>query len=88
VGAGESSLADARAKVARMHALLTTIRAAFDCPPSTSIWERILALEEPTTAEAKAVAVRDYGAAIDAVSELLELGRSSFEPRFAGGGSR
>jgi len=88
VSAGEKSLEAALADVAKMHSLLTTIREAFDCPPSTSIWERILALEEPTTAEGRDVAVRDYAGAIDAVSRLLELGRSTFEPRFAGGGSR
>ena len=88
VNAGESTLEDATAKVAKMRALLATIRTAFDCPPTTSIWERILALEEPTSAEAKSVAIRDYAVAIDAVSELLELGRASFEPRFAGGGAR
>ena len=88
MNAGESTLEDATAKVARMRALLATIRSAFDCPPTTSIWDRILALEEPTSAEAKSVAIRNYAVAIDAVSELLELGRASFEPRFAGGGAR
>jgi uncharacterized protein len=88
VSSGDVSLDDALAKVATMRALLTTIREAFDAPPSTSIWERILALEEPETTEDKALALRDYGAAIAAVGELLELGRAEFEPRFAGGGSR
>ncbi len=88
VRAGESTLEDAERTVARMRELLSSIRAAFDCPDATSIWERILALEEPATAEQGAVVARDYAAAIDAVGTLLELGREHFEPRFAGGASR
>lgn len=87
VSAEACSLDDALAKIARMRALLTAIRDAFDCPATTSIWERILTLEEPTTAEGASVAARDYAAAIAAVGELLESGRADFEPRFAGGGS-
>lgn len=88
VAAGDCSIDEALERVALMRALLATIRAAFDAPPSVSIWEKILALEEPDTAEGKALALRDYGAAIEAVGELLELGRAHFEPRFAGGGAR
>lgn len=88
VGAGGASLEDALAKVARMRSLLAAIRAAFECPVTTSIWERILTLEEPTTAEGASVAARDYAEAIAAVGELLELGRAEFEPRFAGGAAR
>jgi hypothetical protein len=68
-----------------MRELLATIRSAFDCPETTSIWERILSLEEPTTEEAKLVAARDYASAVEAVAELLEVGRAELEPRFAGG---
>lgn len=88
VADGERSLDDAFAKVGRMRALLATIRDAFECPPETSVWERILALEEPETASNTARARRDYASAIDAVGELLELGRAEFEQGFAGGGSR
>jgi Fe-S-cluster containining protein len=88
VSAGGCSLEDALAKVARMRELLAAIREAFDCPETTSIWERILSLEEPTTPEGASVAARDYAGAIAAVGELLEVGRTHFEPRFAGGGSR
>jgi Fe-S-cluster containining protein len=88
VAAGEASLEEGLARVARMQALLETIRVGFDCPPSTSIWECILALAEPTTPEGARIAARDYAGAINAVSELLELGRATFEPKFAGGGTR
>jgi uncharacterized protein len=87
VASGAQSLDDARAKVAEMRRLLATIREGFDCPPETSIWEKILSLEEPTP-EGAAVAARHYASAIDAVGALLELGREHFEPRFAGGGAR
>lgn len=87
VAAG-APLADALATVGRMHELLGIIRAGFACEPGASIWERILAMESPTTAaEERAAAVR-YGPAIQAVGELLALGRAAFEPRFAGGGRR
>ena len=88
LAAGECSLAEARAKVALIRALLATIREGFDGPPGTSIWEKILSLETPATAEEAAIAARDYAGAIEAVGTLLELGRASFEPRFAGGASR
>jgi Fe-S-cluster containining protein len=88
LSAGGCTLEEALAKVAKMRELLATIRSAFDCPETTSIWERILSLEEPTTEGAKLVAARDYASAIDAVAELLEVGRAEFEPRFAGGGAR
>ena len=88
VSAGERDLETALGHVQTMRALLATIRAAFDCPEETSIWERIMALEEPDSAEGAALALRDYGNAIDAVGALLALGRAEFEPRFAGGGSR
>jgi Fe-S-cluster containining protein len=88
VAAGECSLDDARSKVATMRRLLATIREGFECPPETSIWQKILSLEEPTSPEEAAIAARDYAAAIDAVGALLELGRAAFEPRFAGGGAR
>jgi Fe-S-cluster containining protein len=85
LASGARSAAEAAATVARMRELLELVRAAFDCPKETSIWEAILALEEPATAEGEAQARKDYGAAIDAVGALLELGRAEFEPRFAGG---
>lgn len=88
LSAGGCTLEEAIAKVEKMRELLAAIRSAFDCPPTTSIWERILSLEEPTTDEGKLVAARDYARAIEAVAELLEVGRADFEPRFAGGGSR
>jgi Fe-S-cluster containining protein len=88
LSAGDCTKDEALAKVTRMRNLLAQIRAAFDCPATTSIWERILALEEPTTEEGKLVAARDYASAVAAVAELLELGRAEFEPRFAGGGAR
>jgi Fe-S-cluster containining protein len=86
--ADECSLDDATANVAKMRELLATIRTAFDCPESMSIWKRILAMEEPKTPEEAAAASQKYGDAIAAVGELLALGRATFEPRFAGGGSR
>jgi Fe-S-cluster containining protein len=88
VSAGARSMDEAIAAVTQMRELLTTIRTAFECPPPMSIWERILAMEEPKTPEDAAVASRKYAGAIAAVGELLALGRARFEPRFAGGGSR
>ncbi|MDB5212612.1 MAG: hypothetical protein JWO86_539 [Myxococcaceae bacterium] len=88
VSAGERTMDDATAKVTQMRALLASIRTGFECPESMSIWERILAMEEPQTAEGAAAAARKYAVAINAVGELLALGRAEFEPRFAGGGSR
>lgn len=86
--AGERALDEATADVRTMRELLTTIRAAFECPEPMSIWERILTMEEPKTPEEAALASAKYGEAIRAVGELLALGRASFEPRFAGGGTR
>ena len=88
VNAGACSLAEAQEPIAAMRALLATIRQAFEIREGDSIWEKILTLEEPATPEAAALAVVRYGPAIAAVGELLTLGRASFEPRFAGGGSR
>lgn len=88
VDAGERTPGHARTAIASMRELLVTIRAGFEVPDGVSIWESILALEEPTTAEGAAEAARRYGPAIDAVGALLALGREEFEPRFAGGGSR
>ena len=88
VGAGDGTLDDALANVKKMRELLSAIRVAFDCPESMSIWERILAMEEPKTPEEASAASLRYGEAIAAVGELLALGRAAFEPRFAGGGSR
>ena len=88
VNAGACSLTEAREPIAAMRALLVTIRQAFEIREGDSIWEKILTLEEPATPEAAALAVVTYGPAIAAVGELLTLGRASFEPRFAGGGSR
>ena len=87
VTAGECTLDEALAQVSRMHALLGAIRAAFEVPATASIWERILALETPAPADESALADK-YGAAVEAVGELLELGRARFEPRFAGGGAQ
>jgi Fe-S-cluster containining protein len=87
VRAGESTLDEGVANVAGMRALLATIRGGLDCPDTTSIWEKILELEEPAGADA-AAAARDYAAVIAAVGELLNVGRAVFEPRFAGGGTR
>jgi Fe-S-cluster containining protein len=84
----ECTLDDAVANVTKMRELLATIRAAFECPEPMSIWERILAMEEPKTPDEAAVASARYGEAIRAVGELLALGRAAFEPRFAGGGTR
>jgi Fe-S-cluster containining protein len=84
----ECTLHDAVTNVTKMRELLATIRAAFECSETTSIWERILAMEEPKTPEEAALASAKYGAAIRAVGELLAVGRAAFEPRFAGGGTR
>lgn len=88
LAASECTFVDAVADVKRMRELLATIRVAFECPDTMSIWERILAMEEPTTPEAALEASRKYAAGIAAVGELLAVGRASFEPRFAGGGAR
>jgi Fe-S-cluster containining protein len=88
VAAGNTTLEEALANVKKMRQLLVVIRVAFECPESSSIWERILAMEEPKTPEEASAAVLRYSGAIAAVGELLALGRTVFEPRFAGGGSR
>jgi Fe-S-cluster containining protein len=88
VSVGARSMDEAIAVVTQMRSLLTIIRIAFECSSSMSIWERILAMEEPTTPEAAALASRKYAGAIAAVGELLALGRAEIEPRFAGGGAR
>jgi hypothetical protein len=76
---------DALAKVARMHALVATLREAFEAPAGSSLWARIMALEEPEGADAAREAAARYADAIAAVGELLELARRSFEPKFSGG---
>ncbi|GAC1523130.1 MAG: hypothetical protein NVS3B10_23190 [Polyangiales bacterium] len=88
VVAGQRRLEEAIANVTTMRELLATIRGAVACPETTSIWARILGMEEPKTAEEAALASAKYGEAIRAVGELLALGRAAFEPRFAGGGTR
>lgn len=84
VAAGEATLAQALLHVAEMQALLAKIRDVFDVAEGASIWEAILALEDPTPEQQRASG-RDFEAAIDAVAKLLEVGRATFEPRFAGG---
>ena len=86
--ASEETFDEAVAAVRKMRDLLATIRLSFECPDTMSIWERILAMEEPATPEAALEASRKYASGITAVGELLALGRERFEPRFAGGGSR
>jgi Fe-S-cluster containining protein len=87
--AGTTSEGQARGNVARMRTLLATIREAFDLPATTSVWEAILALEASVSYEqATAAARKKYDTGIDAVTELLTLGRTAFEPAFAGGGGR
>lgn len=84
---GLTTEGDARASVARMRALLAVIRGAFDLP-SGSIWEAILALEEPEPVDPMSPAGRKLDAGVAAMAELLSLAREVFEPRFAGGGRR
>lgn len=85
--AGTTSEKAARGSLARMQVLLTTIRRAFDLPPGTSIWEAIIAISEPADADPLTPAGHKLDMGIKAVSELLELARTVFEPAFAGGGS-
>jgi Fe-S-cluster containining protein len=84
--AGQASDDDARASLARMRALLEKIRSAFELPEDTSIWEAILAIAEPETFDPRSAAGRKFDSGIAAVSELLELARTVFEPAFTGGG--
>ncbi len=77
----------AQTQIARMQQLLATIRSGFGCAPTDSIWEHILTLESPATAEAERAALQQHGAALEAIGELLQLARV-FEPRFAGAGQR
>lgn len=88
VSIGARGMGEAIAVVTQMRGLLASIRTAFECPASMSIWARILAMEEPKTPEDAALASRKYAGAIAAVGALLALGRAELEPRFAGGGSR
>lgn len=88
VAAGARTLAEGRAEVNAVRQLLGVIRADFAIAEGASIWEAILSLEEPQTAEAEALATERYARAIDAVGALLERVRSTFEPKFAGGGAR
>ncbi len=83
VSAGTRSLAEARGEITTVRTLLATVRSELGIPESGSIWEGILALEEPPPDEASR-----YGPAIEAVGTLLERARASFEPAFAGGGRR
>lgn len=78
----------ARASLARMQALLMTIRRVFDLPEGTSIWEAIVQISEPASFDPLSPEGQRLDRGIEAVSELLELARAVFEPGFAGGGRR
>ena len=82
--AGTKTEAEARASVARMRELLATLCEAFDVPAARSMWQAIVALEAPANFEAGSSEELKYGADVDALGELLELGRAAFEPSFAG----
>jgi uncharacterized protein len=87
VDAGSRSLADALAAVARVKSLLAIVRADLEIDPGASVWEAILALEAPKTAdEERAWALRHAGA-LQAVVQLVEVVRADFDARFGGGGS-
>lgn len=82
--AGAKSAMEARADVLRMRALRATFCEAFGLPTATSMWQALVALEEPKSFAEGSSAEREYDASVNALSELLELGRRAFEPSFAG----
>lgn len=87
VVAGATTEAAGRADIARMRMLLAKLGESFGVPASAdvSVWEALLALEEATALPADAEARRRQDAGLDALTELLALGRSTFEPEFSGG---
>ena len=85
--AGTKTEAEGRADIARMRALLKVIGDAFDVPASldVSVWDTLLTLEEPVEFPDDDEATRRHDAGVDALTDLLALGRSAFEPSFSGG---
>lgn len=85
--AGTKTEEAGRDDIARMRSLLGTLGEAFGVPASEhfSVWEALLSLEEPVIETADDETARRQEAGIDALTELLALGRSAFEPAFSGG---
>lgn len=80
---GSTNEASAHLSLARMHALLATVRAAFDVK-GTSIWEAVVALDGLAPLDRMTPEGRRFDEGIAAVSELLDLARSVFEPHLGG----
>jgi Fe-S-cluster containining protein len=87
VDAGSRSLAEALAAVARVKSLLGIVRADLEIDPHGSVWEAILALEAPKTAEEERAWALRHAGALQAVVELVEVVRADFDARFGGGRS-
>lgn len=85
VVAGDTLPSAAMDQVARMRALIATIREAFGLPATSSVWEAVLAIAEPVPPDPNTPEGRRFDEGIAAVSELLALGRASFEADFGGG---
>jgi Fe-S-cluster containining protein len=86
--AASRGLDEALATVARVRALVDTLRSDLGLDPERSIWEGILALEAPSSAEEELAWARRHARALAAVTDLVTLVRSAIDPRFAGGGPR
>jgi len=88
VVAGTKTEEQGRVDIARMRALLAMLGEAFDVcsTDKLSVWEALLALEEPAMIDEDDSAARQkQEMGVDALTELLDLGRSAFEPSFSGG---
>ena len=85
--AGTKTEDQGRADITRMRALIATLGAAFDVPATStvSVWEALLTLAEPAITDEDSESQRRQEAGVDALTELLALGRSAFEPSFSGG---
>lgn len=78
VCAGETTYEVARERVEKLRSLIKTVRRAFDLPEG-SLWDALVAIEDPIEPEPMSPAGRKFDAGLAAVAELLTVSRAVFD---------